>query len=345
MKSIRALILSLFLILTPAGLAYADGGSLYLTPAAASYSVGDTFAVQVFANSGGVAINAAEADLTFDPTVLNVQSIAIDGSILSSWPTQPSFSNDNGTVTFSGVAAQKYTGSAGLLVTITFKALQNMEGDVHFESGAILAADGVESNVITTMTPGTYSIAPVESAAPAPDGSSNSGNGSASPASDSSNTASSSTASDVAPPVIINYQSSISTGNRIIVQGSAPPDATISVYLKQGGNSPLRTDLNADDNGSFTYTSDTQEQAGVYQLWAVTQGPGGTQSVHSNKVDITAIPQGAASVALVTASISTNLIPFTALIVFFGLAVLYLFHRHKLEKYKIEMQSKAGGTS
>ena len=82
--------------------------------------------------------------------------------------------------------------------------------------------------------------------------------------------------------------------------------------------------MNADDNGSFTYTSDTEADAGVYEVWAITQGPGGAVSVSSNKVDITAIPQGAASVALVTASISTNLIPFTALLVFFGLAALPL---------------------
>ena len=340
MKSIRAIILSLFLILAPAGLAYADGGSLYLTPATGSYSVGDTFDVQVFANSGGVAINAAEADLTFDPTVLQVQSVSIDGSILSSWPTQPGFSNDSGTVTFSGVAAQKYNGPAGRLITITFKALQNIRGDVHFESGAILAADGLESNVITTMTPGSYSIAPVEastSASPDP--------GTNATSTDDSMTGGSAPASNVAPPVLVNYQSSISTGSRIIIVGSAPPNATVSVYLKAGSGKPQRTDLSADDNGSFTYTSDTQAQAGVYEVWALTQGPGGTQSGISNKVDIAAIPPGAASVALVTASISTNLIPFTALIVFFGLATLYLFHRHKLDKYRIEMQSKSGGTS
>jgi len=341
MNSIRAFILSLFFILIPAGIASADGGVLYLSPSSGPYSVGDTFDVQVMADSGGVAINAAEADLTFDPTVLQVQSISIDGSILSSWPTQPGFSNDDGTVTFSGVAAQKFTGSSGLLITISFKALQNIEGDVHFQSGAILAADGLESNIITTMRPGTYSIAPVESAAPAPpDGSSDSGDGTATPSSDSSNTASSSPASDVAPPVIVNYQSSISTGDRIIIQGSAPPDATVSVYLKQDGHAAQRTDMNADDTGSFTYTSDTEANAGVYEIWAITQGPGGVQSVSSNKVDITAIPPGAASVALVTASISTNLIPFTALLIFAGLATGYLFHRHKLEKYRIEMQSK-----
>lgn len=346
MNPLRLAFATLFILLFPAGIALADG-TLYVSPDNGTYSIGDTFQVQVMADSGGQPINAAEADITFDPDAVDVESISTDGSILSSWPTPPEFSNTDGTIDFSGVASTDYTGGAGLLVTVTFKALANLETPAHFESGALLAADGIESNIITSLHSGLYVIEPVDISAPPPDGSSDasssadgSGGSETSDGAEANDTdastSESAAPSDVAPPVLENYQTEISVGNRIVVQGSAPPDSTVSIWLQEGSGQPQRTDMESDDKGSFTFVSDTEAEEGVYSLWAATQGPDGKDSVLSNKIDITAIPSGAASVALFESSISSNIIPFFALLIFAGLGTGYLFHKHKLEKLKIE---------
>ena len=335
-----ALVLLSSWFLLPAGIAFADG-SLYVMPDSGVYSIGDTFDVQVLADSGGQNINAAEADLTFDAGALEVESISTDGSILTSWPTSPHFSNTDGTIGFSGLASQKYNGTGALLITVTFKAIANLNSPAHFESGAILAADGLETNVITTMRSGLYTIQPKEIPAdpsvPA-DASTTTVNGGNSVGGASSSTPESST--DVVAPALINYQTQVSAGERIVVQGSAPANATVSVFFQQGSNKAERTDMQADGNGSFTFVSDTQAQQGVYHLWAFTQGDAGAQSASSNKITINAVSSGAASVALFETTLISNLIPFLALLIFAGLGTGYIFHRHKLEKFKIEQQHK-----
>ncbi len=342
MNPFRLCVFSLVLILVPAAFARADSAALYVTPSSGSYSVGDTFEAEIIADTGGAAINAAEADITFNPQALAVVSVSTDGSILDSWPTQPNFSNDNGTVNFSGVANNKFTGSSGLLITITFKALQNMDTGVHFESGAILAADGVESNIITTMRPGLYTVAPVEVAPQADaDSSSTSDSGVADSPGAVASSSVGAASSDVQSPVLLNYQHQVSAGDRIVVSGTAAPNSTVSVYLQQGSGEALRTDMDTDSNGTFTYVSDTEAQEGVYYLWAIAQGHAGEESAPSNKLIITAISSSAASVALFQAAFMQHIVAFATLITFAGLATGFLFHRHRLERYRLELQHKA----
>ena len=328
----------LSLLLVPAGIASADGASLYVTPETGTYTIGETFDVQVLADSGGAPINAAEADITFDPAALSVVSLSKDGSLLSTWPAQPSFSNTEGTIGFSGVAASKYTGSAGLLITITFKALQNGQDGAHFASGAILAADGIESNIITSMHSSLYTIQPVE--VPAQSGNADAIAPAVTDASATS-TSASNTSDSISAPVLINYQSQVGAGDRIVVQGTAPAGSTVSLWLQEGNKKPQRTDLDADSSGSFIFTSDIQAKAGPYHVWAYTLGAAGLQSEMSNKIAITAIDTNTASVALLQQTLIANIVPVTALLVFAGVATAYLYHRHRIEKYRIEVQSKS----
>src|SRR5262249_15223619 len=112
-----------------------------------------------YADTGGTLINAAEGDLSFNTEALEVEKISEDDSILSSWSTPPVFSNEEGTIRFAGWTKQNYSGDAGLLVTVTFKALKNTVGNARLAAGAILAANGEESNIITSMRSGVFTIA------------------------------------------------------------------------------------------------------------------------------------------------------------------------------------------
>lgn len=337
-------------LLLPVSIAHADGAALYVTPETGTYSIGDTFEVQVLADSAGAAINAAEADITFDPSALQVLSVSSDGSILDTWPSEPKYDNSEGTITFSGVANQRYTGSAGLLVTITFKAVKNAQDGAHFASGAVLAADGVESNIITAMHSGQYAIQPVE--VPAQGGDSDAIGASDQEASstaasdqDASSTSSDSSSAgdsdaELAAPVL-QSKPQIAVGDRIVINGTAPPGSTVSVWLQEGSKKAQRTDLDADESGAFSFTSDTQANAGPYQAWAFTLGAAGARSDKSNVLSIVAIDPETASVALLQQTLIEHAVSLTALLVFGGIVTAYIYHRHRLEKYRLELERNA----
>jgi len=71
-----------FLIVLPA---QGQRASLYLAPSTGTYTVGTTFLVQVKVNSGGVAINAADGTLVFDPDKLEVVKLSKEDSIFTLW--------------------------------------------------------------------------------------------------------------------------------------------------------------------------------------------------------------------------------------------------------------------
>src|SRR5579862_5886697 len=59
---------------------------LSLSPAGGAEAVGSTFTVSVMLNSGGgVGVNAADGELSFDPTTLSVQSVSKGNSIFNLW--------------------------------------------------------------------------------------------------------------------------------------------------------------------------------------------------------------------------------------------------------------------
>ena len=140
--------------------AFAADGSLSLSPENGTFAVGDTFDVQIVVDSGARAVNAAEADISFDPHSLSVESISTDGSIIGSWPTQPHFSNTDGTIQFSGWTKERFTSSRGLLLTISFRALQVASSPVTFTSGSVLAAEAQETNVLSSMRSGLFVLQP-----------------------------------------------------------------------------------------------------------------------------------------------------------------------------------------
>ena len=140
--------------------AWAQTATLYLLPSTGNYTVGTTFSVTVKVSSGGIPINAAEGSLIFNTEELNVVSLSKSGSIFSLWTTEPTFSNSAGTIEFGGGTPASFTGAAGTMVTITFKAKKSATANVNFLSGAVLAADGKGTNVLANMTSGTYTLTP-----------------------------------------------------------------------------------------------------------------------------------------------------------------------------------------
>ena len=135
----------------------AAGASLYLSPSSGNYRVGDTFSVSAMVNTGGVAINATEATLTFDAGKLEVKSISKSGSIFTMWVKEPKASGS--TISFGGgLPAPGYNGSSGRIIVINFRAKSKGVAKVNFSSGQVLPNSPNPTNILASKGSGSYTI-------------------------------------------------------------------------------------------------------------------------------------------------------------------------------------------
>ena len=154
------LFISILFSLCSVNIALAGNASLYLSPAAGSFFVGSTFDVSVFVNTGGENINAIEVNLKFDPTKLQVASPTAGKSFIEVWVAQPTFSNTKGTMSFiGGVPSPGINTSAGLVSTVTFRAISPGETQITFlDSSKVLKNDPQGVNILTSMNRGVYTL-------------------------------------------------------------------------------------------------------------------------------------------------------------------------------------------
>ena len=146
----------------------AEAASLRLSPNTGVYTAGGTITARVIINTAGKPVNAAEGTLSFNPRELTVVNVSRGGSIFNIWTQEPSFSNSAGTISFGGGSPSGYTGSAGTIMTITFRAASAGSPKVQFTNGSVLAADGLGTNVLKNMTGASYTIA-AQTATPEPE--------------------------------------------------------------------------------------------------------------------------------------------------------------------------------
>lgn len=153
------ILFSIFYFLFSAAVANAQRASLFLAPSSGTYTVGNTFLVQVKVNSGGVAINAADGTIIFDPDKLEVVRLSKDESIFSLWVQEPTFSNSLGTINFAGgKPSPGFIGAAGTILNITFKAKTAGTANLTFASGSVLADDGKGTNILTSIGSAVYNL-------------------------------------------------------------------------------------------------------------------------------------------------------------------------------------------
>jgi len=137
---------------------FTHAASLSVSPSTGVYTVGKNFTSAVRLNTSGKSVNAADGVLSFNPKELQVVSVTRAGSIFNLWTQEPSFSNSAGTISFGGGSPTGYSGSSGNIISVTFRALGAGTPKVNFKSGSILAADGLGTNILTSMSGGTYTI-------------------------------------------------------------------------------------------------------------------------------------------------------------------------------------------
>lgn len=284
----RSRVILLVIALFVPSVSYAADGSLFMSPSRGAFPIDEVFEIDVRADTGGMAANAAEADISFNQNALAVERIETDGSVLSLWPTPPEFSNTKGTIRFSGTADSGFTSREALLVRIFFRPVSVMPGDVQIDSGAILLNDARATNIITTMQSGLYTITPHRTQ-PEPASATNTPDISAEPAPEVKGVS-------IQVPSILGFDDTASIGERIILQGTAGPDTTIHILLQHERDTPYESTVLTARDGSFTYASTVHAEAGVYRAWAEVRT--GSETFTSNTVVITVRARGFAAAAL-----------------------------------------------
>ena len=150
------LVIAAFLAVFPAR---AQGASFYVSPRAENYKIGQIFNVDVFVDSGGVSINAAQAKIIFPAKTLKVVSISKANSIFSLWFQDPIFSNSKGEISFGGgLPSPGFKGKAGKVITISFQSKAIGQAKLDFKDGAILENGPKGTNLFSSSREGTYTI-------------------------------------------------------------------------------------------------------------------------------------------------------------------------------------------
>lgn len=145
----------------------ANAASLYFSPQSGSYTVGSTFAVNIYVESKDQAMNAASGVISFPSDKLEITSLSKTGSIFSLWVQDPSFSNTQGVINFEGIVLNPgFTGASGKAISINFRTKAAGNASLAFSSGSVLANDGKGTNILTGMGNATFSIGAVEPEAP-----------------------------------------------------------------------------------------------------------------------------------------------------------------------------------
>ena len=130
----------------------------YALPGNGNYGIGDSFSVDIKIDSEGDGINAAQASLSFKKDVLKIESIDKVGSVFSFWAEEPTYSNDEGKLSFIGGTINGVSGSTLQVLKIKFKSKVVGEGIISFDDGAITIDDGTGTNVLTEMTGANFRI-------------------------------------------------------------------------------------------------------------------------------------------------------------------------------------------
>lgn len=145
----------------------ASAATLQLNPGSGSYTNGQTFTSVVRVVPAGKSVNAVEATLKFDPSVLSVVSVTKDGSAFTLWTVEPTFSNSAGTVTFGGGSPTPFSATSNL-VNVTFRTIKEGTGAASFTNASVLAADGRGTDVYENSPSASFTVAGAATPAPTP---------------------------------------------------------------------------------------------------------------------------------------------------------------------------------
>lgn len=312
--------------------------------------VGETFPVTVFVSSNSQAMNAVSGTLQASGG-LSVGGVSKQSSIVDFWTIEPQIFGSQ--VKFEGVVLNPgFQGQSGRLFTINFLARKEGNALLSFSDGAILANDGLGSNIIDSLSTKTIKIVsgapvivdpiprvPIATEQPVSSG------------------------KLLALPVITEYSQVVDSSGRAFIKGKGEPNALTKLAFKDTSakslgeqfiialqtkkQKPTEALVKNDTQGVFQYISADNLVAGAYNVTPFlveednqTQKPGfGVQLLVNNSKMVRWL--------VVLINVLALLIPIVCLgvIIYFipwysRLRMKILNHKIKLEDEKLTLTEK-----
>lgn len=236
--------------------------SLSISPASKNVKEGESFSVLVNVASAD-AINAVTTDVSFDTSILSVESVGYSSSVFSLWAEKPTYSNSTGKIHLSGgVPSPGWSGSSGATVKIVFRAKNKGETRVGFENASVLANDGVGTNVLTNTNGASISVLV--------------GTPSVQVQKNNASTTSTSTVTLPTPstvstssiPFFVNLPESIREGSVLNLEGVSLSKVQLFVYVQKGNSNPQIIQVNSQEDGKFNIKLPEPVKSGYYKVWA-----------------------------------------------------------------------------
>lgn len=228
-------------------------------------SVGESFSVVVYANSSAQAMNAVSGTLQVSGGA-SISSVSKSSSIIDFWTTEPKVVANQ--VRFEGVVLNPgYLGSSGRLFSVTFSARKEGMVTLSFSDGAILANDGLGSNIIDSLSSLAINIKPFGGIVdPIP----------------GRPVATVEPGRIIALPVITEYSEFVDSTGRAFIKGKGEPNALTKltfndtslkslgeqfiIALQTKKKKPTEALIKNDTQGLFQYISADNLVAGAYNV-------------------------------------------------------------------------------
>ena len=260
----------------------ASAATINFSPRTGAYNVGSTFSIKVYVASSDQAMNAVSGVVSFPNDILSVTSISKSGSIISLWAQEPTYSNSGGTVNFEGVVMTPgFMGGSGNIITINFKAKTTGDVALAFSSGAVLANDGLGTNIMTTTGSAAFTIVP---GVPAPE----------TPVTPTKKPKETTVTPSILPvatstleaPVITQYPKEVQSAEIFAIKGIASvPDTQVQLSIQNANNDIKNYFSMTGKDNTFTFFINDIFNEGLYTVSAQLVSDNGTKSSSSEKVN------------------------------------------------------------
>lgn len=116
-----------------------------------SVRVGDQFAISMFVDTQGEAINAFEGTVVFSGLRARVEDIREGNSVVNVWIEKPH--EENGTIVFSGITPGGFDGNNGFMLSVIFRATSEGVAYISMKDAMLLRNDGEGSPAHIAVTP------------------------------------------------------------------------------------------------------------------------------------------------------------------------------------------------
>lgn len=141
-------------------------------------------------------------------------------------------------------------------------------------------------------------------------------------------------------PVIVNYPSTLKATDNFFVNGTAPIDSEIIVYIEDSKGSTAESTVRSDANGNWFFVNDTGMSNGRYIAWAVAKNQNGIKSNPSQKVSFLVSAPVFAVVGSFVINYFTVFVSLLFMVVLIVLIIIYIigFVRKRLKKETLEVE-------